>query len=201
MKNHNGMWLPEGDTFFANRPDYEGHDYSILKPYLKRKRVAVDIGAHVGYWSRRLVRDFETVYAFEAEPEHAQCLRANVTEPNILITEIALSSEPGTVKFAKSIHNSGMSHVSDDGVSIDCEPLDRWKIRDVDLIKIDVEGHELNVLQGAAHTILRNRPTIFMEILNSTPFETRKGILDLMIEWGYSLAERVEENYIFTPEA
>jgi FkbM family methyltransferase len=143
------------------------------------------------------VHDFEYVYAFEAEPEHAQCLRANVTEPNITITEVALSSEPGTVNFSKSIHNSGMSHVSETGTAIECEPLDRWKIRDVDLIKIDVEGHELSVLQGAEHTILRNRPVLFMEILNSTPYDTRKGILDLMIQWNYTLKETIAENYIF----
>jgi FkbM family methyltransferase len=197
MKNHNGTWLPDGDTFFQNRGDYEGHDYSKLKPYLGQRRTAIDIGAHVGYWSRRLVHDFEYVYAFEAEPEHAQCLRANVTEPNITITEVALSSEPGTVNFSKSIHNSGMSHVSETGTAIECEPLDRWKIRDVDLIKIDVEGHELSVLQGAEHTILRNRPVLFMEILNSTPYDTRKGILDLMIQWNYTLKETIAENYIF----
>nr|DAU83266.1 MAG TPA: methyltransferase, FkbM family [Caudoviricetes sp.] len=197
MKNHNGTWLPNGDTFFETRGDYESHDYSRLQPYLANRRVAVDVGAHVGYWSRRLVKDFDYVYAFEAEAEHAECLRANVVDNNIQIHEVAISSEPGVVKFSKTVHNSGMSHVSDSGVEVECEPLDRWKIRDVDLIKIDVEGHELAVLQGAEHTILRNRPVLFMEILNSTPFETRKAILDLMIEWNYTLKETIAENYIF----
>lgn len=197
MKNHNGTWLPEGDTFFQHRGDYESRDYKHLMPYVQNRRVAVDVGAHVGYWSRRLVKDFDHVYAFEAEPEHAECLRANVDTDNITINQIALSSEPGSVKFSKSIDNSGMSRISDHGVEIECERLDRWKITDVDLIKIDVEGHELAVLQGASQTIQRNRPVLFMEILNSTPFETRKGILDLMIEWNYTLKEVVEENYIF----
>ena len=197
MKNHNGTWLPAGDTFFEHRGDYESHDYSRLKPYLHQCRTAIDVGAHVGYWSRRLVKDFEYVYAFEAEPEHAECLRANVTEPNIMITQVALSDSEGEVKLCKSIANSGMTHIGLSGETVQCEPLDRWKIRDVDLIKIDVEGHELAVLHGAEHTILRNRPVLFVEILNSTPFATRKGILDLILKWNYELKETIAENYIF----
>lgn len=197
MKQINGMWLPNGDTFFQNRGDYESYDYSRLKPHLKKHRVAIDIGAHVGYWSRRLVKDFESVYAFEAEPEHVECLRANVSDKNILITEIALSNKQGTVKFNKTIDNSGMSHVSDTGVDVECAALDTWKLNNVDLIKLDVEGHELAVLQGAKQTILHSRPVIFMEILNSMLFDKRKAIMDLLAEWNYMRVERVEENYIF----
>lgn len=197
MKNNNGTWLPAGDTFFASRGDYESADYAAVLPYVKHKRIAIDIGAHVGYWSRRLVQDFDYVYAYEAEPTHVECLRVNVTQPNIQITQIALSDQPGTVQFSTSIANSGMSHVSNEGVSVACEPLDRWKHRDVDLIKIDVEGHELAVLQGAEHTILRNRPTLFIEILNSTPAEKRKQIIDLLHSWNYREVTSIAENYIF----
>jgi hypothetical protein len=118
-----------------------------------------------------------------------------------MITQVALSDSEGEVKLCKSIANSGMTHIGETGETVQCEPLDRWKIRDVDLIKIDVEGHELAVLQGAEHTILRNRPVLFMEILNSTPYATRKGILDLIIEWNYELKETIAENYIFVSAA
>ena len=197
MKNHNGTWLPDGDTFFQHRGDYESYDYAHLLPYLNKRNVAIDIGAHVGYWSRRLVRDFNQVYAFEAESEHIECLRANITEPNITITQVALSNESGTLKFSKSIDNSGMSRIADEGIDVQCEPLDHWNINDVDLIKIDVEGHELNVLRGAEQTILRSRPVLFMEILNSAPADTRNGILGLLAAWKYELKLIVDENYIF----
>jgi hypothetical protein len=52
-------------------------------------------------------------------------------------------------------------------------------------------------LQGAEHTILRNRPTLFIEILNSTPAEKRKQIIDLLHSWNYSEVTSIAENYIF----
>lgn len=197
MKNHDGIWLPDGDTFFQNRGDYESHDYSVLKKYISGGDTAVDIGAHVGYWSRRLVKDYSYVVAFEAAADHVECLERNVNAENFTIHKIALSNEPGTVKFSQTHSNSGMSRVADSGIELECEPLDRWKLRGVDLIKIDVEGHELNVLQGAEHTILRNRPVLFIEILRSTPLATRNSILDLLHSWNYVMVDCVEENYIF----
>lgn len=197
MKNHNGMWLPDGDTFFINRTDYESHDYGVLQNYLTNKRIAVDIGAHVGYWTKRLVNDFEYVYAFEAAAEHAECLRLNVTAENYELHNIAVSNQLGTVRFTRNVDNSGMSHVDDSGEEIFCQRLDHWQLDSVDLIKIDVEGHELQVLQGAAETIQRCKPVLFVEILNSTPTATRDSITSLLTSWGYTQVQTVAENYIF----
>jgi len=197
MKNCNGTWLPDGDIFFEQRVDFESHDYAQLLPYVNKRRVAIDVGAHVGYWSRRLVQDFNHVYAFEPESENVECLRTNVTEPNITIIQVALSSASCTLKFSKNIENSGMSHIAYEGSYVECEPLDLWNLDDVDLIKIDVEGHEISVLRGAEKTILRNRPVLFVEILNSTPTEIRKEIFSLLTSWNYDLKTTVDFNYIF----
>lgn len=199
MKQINNMWLPLGDTFFVHKPNYESADYELVKQYITRSRCAVDVGAHVGYWSRRLVNDFERVYAFEANPVHVQCLLRNVHADvdQFTVHDVALSDHVGTVQFETHTENSGMSRVAESGETIECAPLDNWKLQPVDLIKIDVEGHELQVLQGAAHTILRNRPVLFIEILNSTPAETRNAILDLLAQWNYRQMNRIAENYIF----
>jgi FkbM family methyltransferase len=197
MKNCNGTWLPDGDTFFEPWGDYESHDYAHLMPFISKHRIAIDVGAHVGFWSRRLVQDFSYVYAFEPDPEHVQCLMANVTKPNITVMQVALSNISHTLKFSKAIENSGMSHIAPEGVDVQCEPLDRWNIQDVDLIKIDVEGHEISVLHGAEKTILRSRPVLFIEILDSAAADLRNGILDLMAEWNYELKSVTHENYIF----
>jgi len=197
MKNSNGWWLPDQDTFFVNRPDYESLDYAALQPYLSQRRTAVDVGAHVGYWSRRLAADFEFVVAYEAEPVHAACHARNIANPNVMLHEIALSDHAGTVNFVTTILNSGMSHVSDSGDAIPCETLDSYNLDHVDLIKIDVEGHELAVLQGAAQTILQNRPVIFIEILNHTPAYLRNRIDQLFAQWNYVQSARIAENYIY----
>lgn len=197
MKNCNGTWLPDGDIYFEQMGDYESYEYAQVLPYLSKYRTAIDIGAHVGYWSRRLVLDFDHVYAFEPVSEHVECLRANVTEPNITITQVALSNTPCILKFSKAIGNSGMSHVAYEGVDVECQPLDLWNIDNVDLIKIDVEGHEISVLRGAEKTILRSRPVLFIEINHCTSPNIRNDILNLLAAWNYQLKIIINENYIF----
>ena len=197
MKNVNGMWLPDTDTFFQTRGDYESADYSLLKTYIAGGRTAVDIGAHVGYWSRRLVQDYAYVYAFEAMPSHAECLKLNVVADNFELHNIALSNQLGTVNFTANSINTGMCHVSETGEAVFCQRLDHWQLSDVDLVKIDVEGHELQVLQGAAETVQQCHPVLFMEILNTTPLSTRTAILDLLHSWNYVMVDNIDENYIF----
>ena len=197
MKYHEGTWLPEGDTFFQTRGDYENRDYQRLIPYVQNRRVAIDIGAHVGYWSKRLIQDFEIVYAFEPEKEHVECLRLNVNNHRLIINEIGLSDKSEVLKFEKSIENSGMSRISSTGKDLVCVPLDQFQIINVDFMKIDVEGHELSVLLGAKETISKFKPVLFIEILHGLDTTIRTQLFDFIAKFNYNMVDIVDENYIF----
>lgn len=199
MQNPHNLWLPDGDTFFAHHPNYEEHDYNLAMKYISNSRVAVDVGAHVGYWTRRLAQDFDNVYAFEAVEEHYKCLEANVPMDNAMLNHCALGAAHGIARIERSVANSGMSRVTDTGsYSVTMHALDDFHIMNLDFVKIDVEGYELEVLKGAEATLLREKPVLFIEILNSTPFLVRNQILQLLLKLDYVMQERVAENYIFT---
>lgn len=199
MQNTHELQLPKGDTFFSHHPQYEQRDYDLVMKYLHSTRVAVDVGAHVGYWTRRLAQDFASVYAFEAVEEHYNCLTANVPADNAVLNHCAIGAAHGIARIERSIANSGMSRVTDNGsISVTMHALDDFHIMNVDLIKIDVEGYELEVLKGATATLLREKPVLFIEILNATPFLVRNQILQLLMKLGYVMRDRIAENYIFT---
>lgn len=121
------------------------------------------------------------------------------TNTNIALNQDA-SSAPVTVwPFALSSHegfstihvvngNYGASRVvaGDDGVRVETRTLDGLLASEhgrVSLIKIDVEGHEKEVLEGARHVITRDKPVIFIEILPDTP--TGEGTRELLYGYGY----------------
>jgi len=198
MKYINNFWLPKFDTFFQYRLDYELQDYLTVRKYCSSFRTAVDVGAHVGYWSSRLVMDYDIVYAFEPDKEHVQCLRKNVLNHKLVIDSRALSDQEQILKFEKKLGNSGMSRISDIGVNIQTIPLDKLELCNVDLIKIDVEGHEYPVLLGAKNTITKWRPVLIIEILNSLDVKERQAIFDFLAPLNYNMKEIIDENYIFT---
>jgi hypothetical protein len=67
------------------------------------------------------------------------------------------------------------------------------------LIKIDVEGHEKEVLEGARHVITRDKPVIFIEILPDTP--TGEGTRELLYGYGYVVRRLKSSDYIAFPRA
>ena len=85
MYNSHGWWFPDTEDHFPKMLDksiskggpaeyqYQVRDRSLQ--FVTNKRVALDIGANVGLWSRSLVKHFETVVAFEPVPMFRDCLR------------------------------------------------------------------------------------------------------------------------------
>ena len=188
------MKLPKQDTFFRDRPNYEAHDYSICMSHCESRGTAIDIGAHVGYWSSRLVNDFEQVVAFEPVAEHLDCLRQNVTAPNLQIEPYAVGIESGTELLEIHLENSGMCRISTKGRPVSVKSIDSYNLAHVDLVKIDVEGYEVNVLLGMQDTISRCRPLIFIEVLPNGPAQAVKEILT---GHGYEHVAQVECNQIW----
>ena len=90
-----GVWLPDRDTHFngcLSNPKKKG-DWGLYQPHIYRmaiksvdansRRVALDIGAHVGLLSMQMAKDFTGVVAFEPWDDNAECFDKNVEDPNV----------------------------------------------------------------------------------------------------------------------
>lgn len=178
MKQIFGIWLPDDDAHFEGMmriaPHYMLDDrmvgtYQIDKlqealSYVRkeRRRVALDIGAHVGYWSMWLAKYFDTVHAFEPAWEHSECFEQNVPDGNVVLHRCAAGRDFGSLGIVRDETNTGKAHMEGPG-TIAVRPIDAEKFEEVDFIKIDVEGMEPDVIEGARETILRCKPIVIVE--------------------------------------
>ena len=128
------------------------------------RRTALDVGGHVGFWSYYLAAGFAKVHAFEPNELFAQCFERNVRGKNVSLHRVALGEAERMVALEVDPANTGATHVRPGAEgAIPMRRLDRFAFDDVDFIKIDVEGFELQVLEGARETLARCRPVVIVE--------------------------------------
>jgi FkbM family methyltransferase len=191
-----GVWLPDGDSFFTSRPDYERTDFEIAMRHVVQRRTAIDVGAHIGFWTTRLASSFSQVVAIEPVFDHFACLKENTKScNNVTLLHCAANNTSGAVKINVTVDNSGMSHIGETGEDVASITIDSLRLDSVDFVKIDVEGFEPNVLLGAENTINKHRPIIFVEILNQ--HRLTSPVFSLLDHFGYKLEVRHQENYLF----
>lgn len=132
--------------------------YLLSKPHIRKFRTAVDVGCRVGEFSRYLQLDFDRVYSFD--PNLWPNFRYNVDLQKVTHFQCALGNAPGQTPMY------GGTHSERSGGKFKIAPvftIDMFDFKDVDYIKIDVEGFEKKVLLGAKRTIDRYNPTIVIE--------------------------------------
>lgn len=147
-----------------------------LLPFLADPaRVSLDIGANKGVYAWLLKDRSRAVHAFEPNPKMFRFLQ-RLAGDNVHVSQIALSNQSGETVLRVPRHrrggfsNQGASlsdvKVADNfvGVPIEAKRLDDLAIDDVGFIKIDVEGFEQAVLEGACETIARDRPSLLIEM-------------------------------------
>lgn len=169
---HLQEWMEQVGSIKFGRLTYQGHKYygATLNCHPDKRRVAIDVGAHVGLWSWLMAHDFEKVKCFEPVKVHAECWRKNM-EPvkNCVLYENALGANRGYVRLANyTADSSGDTRVNNECTVggpdyIPMETIDSYGFEDVDFIKVDCEGYELRVLQGAEETLLRCKPVVIVE--------------------------------------
>lgn len=138
--------------------------------------VVYDVGANVGIYSLLAslrVGPSGMVYAFEPMERNLRYLRRHVTLNNLqncIVHEKAVCNTEGTRPFRAAALESSMARLSPDGeILVPSTTLDNCvygekPVRPPDVIKIDVEGAELEVLQGSSRALAEFQPTIFLEI-------------------------------------
>jgi FkbM family methyltransferase len=161
-----------------------------LNEFVPRDRGAVDVGVWWGPWSWWLARRVPRVDSFEPNPDVIARL-ASVMPNNVTIHPVALSNHTGQsnlwVPPGGMISGGRASLEPQARVDADWEQppvatsrLDDFDLRDVGFVKIDVEGHELAVLQGATALLKTQRPTLMVEIEQHAD---RQGSLDEIVEF------------------
>lgn len=177
--------------------------------------VFIDVGANVGFYTLAAAKTFEKVYSFEPSPYTFARLDHNI-KLNNYGSVTAIHSGLSNIKAKKDLHvnplnNGGNSlnsfskavkHFYSDydwgvmkvNVEVFDEVVQSRGIIGVDLIKIDVEGHELSVITGAKNTLLTYRPLVYAEVVKD------RGKLNAIIRAlpeGYIPYSLVDRKFLF----
>jgi len=144
----------------------------LLPAVVDPARVAVDVGAHAGSYTVKLARIAPKVFAFEPDTEMADPLR-RATPRHVVVSSDAVSDSAGMKTFRVPVaegHESvtlGSLAPLDAAATVDRQvrttTLDALADEDVGFIKIDVEGHEAEVLAGGRELLRKRRPVFLLE--------------------------------------
>jgi len=169
-------------------------EIKLFNIFLGRKgATAIDIGANVGNWSYVLSRLFNKVIAFEPQTELTRPLH-DYGPTNIIINNIALSKQNGELKLHIPLYDNipypgcaTFRNITGLYTSkiVPVRRLDDYNFTDVDLIKIDVEGYEQDVIDGAAETIISNKPILIVEIEQRYHDYPIENIVNKICKFGY----------------
>ena len=157
--------LPLEDAHFKDPNTYQHKHYSTAVKHVKQRTVAVDVGAHIGIHTVRLAQDFERVYAIE--PINYKYLTKNVEHlDNVRLIHAGVSNTRGTL-YAHNPRpsNSGAWELDNNpsDKEINTITIDSLNLTQVDLIKVDTQGLELEVILGAKQTIDKYKPVLWIE--------------------------------------
>lgn len=176
-------------------------------PYLLCKicnldSIAIDVGSNAGYYSIPFAQNFKEVHSFEPNPTMYHKLLGNIKVnnlQNIYPFQIAVGDAVATVNLfiQDSVDgdfnlNSGLSSLKSrpeyhrDTIQVQLVTIDSLNLRlPVGLIKIDVEGTELEVILGASQTIQESKPVILWEASTTISSDNYKSCISELIKLNY----------------
>lgn len=147
-------------------------ELAFLPALARAGSLALDVGANRGVYARRLGRLCPRVVACEPQPRLAARLAA-ATPDNVVVLPVALSDTAGETtlrvptvgRFVAHTRGTleGVDGTSHAEVTVLRLRLDDLGLDDVGFVKLDVEGHELEVLEGGIETFRRSRPRLLVE--------------------------------------
>lgn len=170
-----------------------------------RRRVCVQAGGNCGLMVRPLAAAFETVYTFEPHPVNFACLVHNLDGcSNVVKIQACVGNKAappaGLAGWPRSTASGNTAAVYVEGPGIvPVLAIDALNLPACGLLMLDVEGFEMEALQGAFDTVLAYRPVIVLELIGHTKRYgvTTQEIAHVLGMWGYRAVRRLERDTVF----
>ena len=184
-----GLSLKEYGQYCQGETDF-------IVQFIQKEAVVLDIGASIGIHSiplAQMVGPGGVVVAFEPQAALHQILDANLqlnTIPNVLTYSMALGDYEGeclfpTLDYSQALDFGGIGvETTEEGEPVPMGRLDDFSLERVDFIKLSVTGYESRVLAGAAETIARCRPIMYIE---NNRIEKSAELIQRLLDLGYRL--------------
>ena len=189
------MALPRTSKFasevFITHANVDWGSEALFASHLDPAGVVLDIGANIGYYSLYLLPRVAAVHSFEPDPRVLAALRSNLAEnSNAYVHTLAVGNHIGKARFALA-PDSEVSHVvsssmktGENSHEVDLTTIDRF-VSDNRLsvtgIKIDVEGADIDVIEGGLETLASQTPLVLTET------EPGERLFGLIRPLGYSV--------------
>lgn len=165
----------------------------------RKPREVIDIGAHIGFNVLEYACVSDKVYAFEPCSTTRTILKKNLKDnkiTNVIVSGVALSDRVHNAGLVTFAHDGGNYLVDSSSNKSNVERVRAHTLDSVlfgtcsklDFIKIDVEGHELQVVMGGSTLIQLFHPVIETEMIPSNIARykyTRDDLFRTMTKWGY----------------
>ncbi|PCI63724.1 MAG: methyltransferase [Kordiimonadales bacterium] len=189
---------------------YEKEELELLTPYVPENATILDIGANLGvhtiYYDK--VLNAKKIIPFEPNPPAIKLLKINlklngcqVADTSFLGCGVGAKAATGFAIKNPTTYADGRTFIIEDGEGpINIITIDETIEEPIDFVKIDVEGMELEVLDGMKKTIDQYRPAIFVEVNN----ENKSRFTEFVAEIEYSIKESFKRypencNYLIAP--
>jgi FkbM family methyltransferase len=198
VTRHGFMVYNPNDFIGATLEIYGEWGYSeitLLSQLIKPGNVVLDVGANIGTHTlslANLVQPEGFVFSFEPQRITFEFLSANIVLnnlTNVFPMHVGVGNEPGEILVPvvnpNKMANAGAFGIEghSEGDSVRVITIDSIPLARCNLIKIDVEGMEIKVLEGARQTIIKHRPIIFLE--NNVPKNSER-MIRMIADMNYS---------------
>jgi FkbM family methyltransferase len=216
-KDGHTYWVEEGDTLYIERlqhGQYQRTNWLFAQTLIDNWTRAIDVGTNNACNAIHYAKKFSQIECFEPTPL-AQQLWANTVRDNavanVTLHKVGVGEKNYTTEILTHPKNGGHNHLAHYDkntradpnrsqrvkVPVQVETIDSYNFQDVGFVKIDVEGYEKFVLEGAQQLIANCRPTIQLEIVSP---QCRKfgynaeAMIDWIRSWDYTVVSKNRGN-------
>lgn len=215
------MFIPEARVAkdYFNTGYYErGYIKWVIENYIKPDKNILDIGAHIGWYTVNFARECNHVYSFECSPKSFNYLCGNIAlnglDYKVTKYNCALSNDEGTTKYyIRDSGDGGCNGISEfdfdkinntRSIDVPKKTLDSFGITNINFIKIDVEGHEQQVLEGGKQTLINNNypPVLFEswdehhEREGKPALKLKEQLFNFLYGLGYNIIRVGQDMYV-----